>query len=120
MANILTNNEKRLIIYVYFIIYNHNMNKKDYIWNVLEKLSTYRPIARWLEVLLKEDKLTDSQISWLLAVFDHAIKEATDRKQKDKLQKGIDAIKKLQSLEEDQDKQDAKDIQELDKMLENI
>lgn len=96
------------------------MNKKDYIGQILEKLSTYRPMARWLKVLLKEDKLTDDQISWLLAIFDHAIKEATETKQKDKLQKGIDAIKKLQSLEEDQTKQDTKDIQELDKMLKNI
>jgi len=96
------------------------MNKKDYIWQVLEKLSTYRPIARWLKVLLKEDKLSDDQINWLLSVFEHAISEASDKIEKEKLQKWIDVIKKIRSLEEDKTKQDVKDIQELDKMLENI
>lgn len=96
------------------------MNKKDYIGQVLDKLWVYWPIARWLKVLLKQDKLDEAQISWLISIFEHAISEASDKTQKEKLQKWVDAIKKLQSLEEEQTKQDAKDIEELDKILENI
>jgi hypothetical protein len=96
------------------------MNKKDYISKILDKLYIYWPLARWLKVLLNEDKLNDDQIAWLLSVFEHAIKETWDKIEKEKLQKWIDLIKKLKSLEEDWSKQDSKDVQELDKILENI
>jgi len=96
------------------------MTKKEYIFKVLDKLSEYRPIARWLKVLLNQDRLDDKQISWLLTIFENTIKEVSDKTKKDKLQKSMDAIKKFQSLEKEQEKKDAKDIQELDKMLENI
>lgn len=96
------------------------MNQKEYIIKILDKLSAYRPIAKWLKVLLNQDKLDDEQVKWLLVIFEHSIKEVSDKTQKEKLQTSINAIKKMQLLESGQSKQDQKDIQDLDKNLENI
>lgn len=93
------------------------MDKRDCISLVLDKLSAYRPMAKWLKVLLNQDKLDDKTIQGLIAVFEQSIKEATDKKQKDKLQSSLDIIKKIHS-QEDQDRLEID--KDLDQMLKNI
>ncbi|MCF7835262.1 hypothetical protein K9M48_04455 [Candidatus Gracilibacteria bacterium] len=93
------------------------MDKRDCISLVLDKLSAYRPMAKGLKVLLNQDKLDDKTIQGLIAVFEQSIKEATDKKQKDKLQSSLDIIKKIHS-QEDQDRLEID--KDLDQMLKNI
>ena len=93
------------------------MISKEYILKILNKLESYRPMAKGLKVLLDQDKLDEKTIQGLIAVFEQSIKEATDKKQKDKLQNSLDIIKKIQASEKEENE---KENQNLDQLLDNI
>lgn len=93
------------------------MISKEYILKILNKLESYRPMTKGLKVLLDQDKLDEKTIQGLIAVFEQSIKEATDKKQAQKLQNSLDIIKKIQASEKEENE---KENQNLDQMLDNI
>ena len=96
------------------------MDKKTYLIKILEQLEPIRDLAKWLKILVEQWNLDDNMLDVLINAVEWAVNTAKSDLAREKLQKWLDAMKKMKQMEEESRMQDEKDLEELDRMLENI
>ena len=96
------------------------MAKKEYLLKVLTQLEPIRNLAKWLKVLVEQWKFDENILDILIEAVQWAVDTAKSDLAKEKLQKWLDVMKKMEEIEEKSKIQDKKDLEELDQMLENI
>ena len=96
------------------------MAKKEYLLKVLTQLEPIRNLAKWLKVLVEQWKFDENILDILIEAVQWAVDTAKSDLAKQKLQKWLDVMKKMEEIEEKSKIQDKKDLEELDQMLENI
>lgn len=94
------------------------MTKKDYLVKLLSALSVdIFPAKDDLMYLVQQDKLDDSFLDILFDMFSSYVKSVNDWVIKSQLEKSIQFVQKLKSIEAEDKIHDQKDIDELDTML---
>ena len=98
---------------LWFRYMNISMEKKEYLRNILEKLSPYRKLAKWFLALLKN---TDdpSFIEGILLLIKEQIHKIKDTKKRQTLIKQIEKLKTIRAIENTSEN---KDIAEADKII---
>lgn len=94
------------------------MTKKDYLLKLLSALSVdIFPAKDDLVYLIQQDKFDDTFLDTLFDMFSSYVKSVNDWVIKQQLEKSIQFIQKLKSIEAEDKIHDQKDIDELDTML---
>jgi len=75
------------------------MTKWDYLIKVLEKIWDARPLWEILLVLWKNWELNNDQIDWLISFMEEELAKTKDIEAKKKIQRWIDAMKRMKDLE---------------------
>lgn len=75
------------------------MTKWDYLIKVLEKIWDARPLWEILLVLWKNWELNNDQIDWLISFMEEELAKTKDIEAKKKIQRWIDAMKRMKELE---------------------
>ncbi len=97
------------------------MTKKEYLVKLLSVVwDGTLNIAPDILYLIENNNIDDNIIDSLYEIFHNAIKATGNIIQKTKLQKWLNALDKIKSLEKAQGISDQKDIQDLDDFLKNI
>ncbi len=92
------------------------MTKKEYLEILLDKLSKNWDFAKWLNILLGKDILTDKIIDLLFEFFSDKLKNINNEDEKNKFNNTIKFLNKIKNLE---DKDKISD-DELDSLLSKI
>jgi len=94
------------------------MTKKDYLLKLLSALSVdIFPAKDDLVYLIQQDKFDDTFLDTLFDMFSSYVKSVNDWAIKQQLEKSIQFVQKLKSIEAEDKIHDQKDIDELDTML---
>lgn len=96
------------------------MDKKEFLLKILTRLEPVWDLAKWLKVLLEYWNLDDNLFNALNGAIQGAISTAKNGLEKQKLQRWLDAMKRMKELENESRMSDEKDLLELDHMLDNI
>lgn len=97
------------------------MTKKDYLLKLLSALSVdIFPSKDDLLYLIQQDKFDDTFLDTLFDMFSSYVKSVNDWVIKQQLEKSIQFVQKLKSIEAEDKIHDQKDIDELDTMLLSI
>ena len=96
------------------------MDKKEYLIKILSHLEPVWVLAKWLKVLVEQWNFDDNMLDILIDAVEWAINTAKSDFDKEKLQKWLDAMKKMKELEEKCLLEYEKDLADLDSMLDNI
>ena len=96
------------------------MDKKEYLQKILTQLEPIRDLAKWLKFLVDEWNLADDVLDVLINAVQWAVSAAKSEVDKLRLQKWLDALKKMKEMEAESLEKDDKNLKSLDKMLENI
>jgi len=84
--------------------------KKDYLIKILEKLRNYRPLADGILALLKEMKLDEKIIVWILKLIEDEVKNQKSKKNQQRFNQSTKAIKELQEQENLEDTNNIDDL----------
>jgi len=94
------------------------MTKKDYLLKLLSALSVdIFPAKDDLVYLIQQDKFDDTFLDTLFDMFSSYVKSVNDWVIKQQLEKSIQFVQKLKSIEAEDKIHDQKNIDELDTML---
>jgi len=96
------------------------MTKKDYVLKVFEALKWISPIADNLAVLLQHTDINDEALDQIIAIFRNSMKNITDKKTAQKLQKWVAILEKVREMEAESKKQDEEDLKQLDALLQAL
>ena len=96
------------------------MSKKDYILKLLDLLKEIREPAIGLKLLVESNDMDSNTIDQLYNTLSTAVHNVVSWTQKEKLQKWVEFLEKLKTIEESNRKQDEKDLESLDTLLKNI
>lgn len=96
------------------------MDKREYLLKVLSYLEPVWGLAKWLKILVERWNFDDSMLNVLMDAVEWAISTAKSDFDKEKLQKWLDAMKKMRELEEKSLVEDEKDLADLDLVLDDI
>ena len=96
------------------------MDKREYLLKVLSYLVPVWGLAKWLKILVERWNFDDSMLNVLMDAVEWAISTAKSDFDKEKLQKWLDAMKKMRELEEKSLVEDEKDLADLDLVLDDI
>ncbi|MCK9466875.1 MAG: hypothetical protein M0P94_00960 [Candidatus Absconditabacterales bacterium] len=96
------------------------MNKKDYLIKLLEQLSPVRSLAKGFKIIVEQGELQDSIIDMLIEAIMGAIHTVKEQVSKDKLEKGLIYLQKIQNMEKKEDKENQKELEEIEEILENF
>ena len=90
--------------------------RKELIIKVLERLQWHRDMADWILSLMKISDLDDNTIEWLIQIIWDAVKNTKKVQEKEKLEKSLNQIQKIKTMELSEKCSD----EELDGILSNI
>ena len=94
------------------------MTKQEYILKLLTIISQDDlPIAKDIRILVESNQISDELIDTLIGMFKTIINSTNDVVEKEKLQKGLNFLNKLQQKEQASKLQDDADIEELEWLL---
>lgn len=96
------------------------MSKNEMLLKILEKIWDAWPLWKILLVLWKNWELWDDIIDWLIEIMEEALSKVDDSQQKNKIEKWIQALKKMKEQEEKERAKDDKRIEEIENIIENI
>lgn len=96
------------------------MDKKEYLLKILTQLEPVWNLAKWLKILVEQWKFDNNMLDTLIDAVQWAVNSANTDLAKQKLQKWLDAMKKMKEMEMESRMQDEKDLKELDRMLDDI
>jgi hypothetical protein len=96
------------------------MTKQEYLIKILEQLEPIWSLAKWLKILVELWHLDDNVLDIITQAVEWAIHTTKNEIAKQKLQKWLEALKKLKQMEAESRAKDEQDLLELDKMLEEI
>ncbi|MEI6425873.1 MAG: hypothetical protein WCO66_00825 [Candidatus Absconditabacteria bacterium] len=97
------------------------MTKKEYVRTLLQSLSLdIFPPKDELLYLLEHNTLDDTFLETLFGIFSSYVQTVNNDHIKEKLEKSVQFVKKLQSIEAEDKIQDQQDINSLDSMLANM
>ena len=96
------------------------MDKREYLLKVLSYLEPVWGLAKWLKILVERWNFDDSMLNVLMDAVEWAISTAKSDFDKEKLQKWLDAMKKMRELEEKSLVEDERDLADLDLVLDDI
>ena len=96
------------------------MDKREYLLKILSYLEPVWGLAKWLKILVERWNFDDSMLNVLMDAVEWAISTAKSDFDKEKLQKWLDAMKKMRELEEKSLVEDEKDLADLDLVLDDI
>ena len=96
------------------------MDKKQYLSQILSQLEPIRDLAKWLKILVDEWNLWDDILDILINAVQWAIHTIKSEFAKEKLEKWLNALKKMKELEQQSIEQDEKDLEDLDKILDTF
>lgn len=97
------------------------MTKQEYILKLLTIISQDDlPIAKDIRVLVESNQISDELIDTLISMFKNIISTTNNTIEKEKLQKWLNFLNKLQQKEQESKIQDDADIQELEWLLANM
>ena len=100
--------------------FNVRMSKKEYILLILNALETDRPLAKDLKRFLLLDKFDDHALDGLTEFFKQGIQNVKSEKVKEKLQKSVALLAKIQELEKADMLQNEQECLELEAMLQHL
>lgn len=94
------------------------MTKQEYILKLLTIISQDDlPIVQDIRLLVETNQMSDELIDTLIGIFKTIISNSNSEVEKEKLQKGLNFLTKLQEKEKASKLQDDADIDELEWML---
>jgi len=96
------------------------MNKKELLIKILTHLEPVRELASWLKILVDKWQLWDESENIIINAVKWAIETAKSSEDKNKLQKGLKALQKLEEIEFVNKQQDEKDLEELDGIIDSL
>jgi len=96
------------------------MDKREYLLKILSYLEPVWGLAKWLKILVERWNFDDSMLNILMDAVEWAISTAKSDFDKEKLQKWLDAMKKMRELEEKSLVEDERDLADLDLVLDDI
>ena len=96
------------------------MDKKEYLIKILTHLEPVWDLAKWLKILVENWNFDNDMLETLINSVQQAVNNAKNSLEKQKLQKWLDAMKRMRELEEESKIRDEKDLEDLDRILENI
>ena len=96
------------------------MDKKEYLQKILVQLEPIWGLAKWLNYLVQEWKFWDEVLDVLINAVQWAISTAKYEKDKNKMQKSLDALNKLKQMEVDNKMENEKDLNELENMIDAL
>lgn len=96
------------------------MDKKEYLQKILVQLEPIWGLAKWLNYLVQEWKFWDEVLDVLINAVQWAISTAKSEKDKNKMQKSLDALNKLKQMEVDNKMKNEKDLNELENMIDAL
>lgn len=96
------------------------MDKKEYLEKILTQLEPIRDLAKWLKILVNEWNLWDNVLDVLINAVQWAIDTVKSDLEKQKLQKWLDAMKKMRQMEIESKTEDEKDLAELDRIIDSF
>jgi hypothetical protein len=96
------------------------MSKNEMLLKILEKIWDAWPLWKILLVLWKNWELWDDIIDWLIEIMEEALSKVDDSQQKNKIEKWIQALKKMKEQEEKERAKDNKRVEEIENIIENI
>ena len=96
------------------------MDKREYLLKILSYLEPVWGLAKWLKILVERWNFDDSMLNILIDAVEWAISTAKSDFDKEKLQKWLDAMRKMRELEEKCLVEDERDLADLDLMLDDI
>ena len=104
---------------IYFFLFA--MTKKEYLIKLLSSLSLeVFPTRDNLLSLLNQTTLDENLLAILFDMFAWYVQQTNDSSNKLKLEKSIQFVQKLKSIEAEDQIKDQKDIDDLDKLLNTI
>lgn len=96
------------------------MNKKEYLSKILAQLEPVWNLASWLKILVEEWNLSDDLLDTLIEAVQWAVNTVSDDLAKQKLQKWLDAMKKMKEMENESREEDERELAELDRMIQSF
>ncbi len=93
------------------------IDKKAYVFKVLDLFKDSLPIAKWLRVFLQYAEIDDKILDLLIQTFEESTKDAKNISLKSKLQKGKKVFEKIKKTEQESRRIDEEWIASLEKML---
>lgn len=96
------------------------MQQKVLLEKILEKIADSWPLWQAILVLLKNDELDEETINNLIAVMEDSLAKAEDIQAKRKIEKGIEAMKKMRQIEMDEKIKDNNRLEDLDNLIDSI
>jgi len=96
------------------------MNKRDFIVKLLLTLKDDWPIAQWLITLVEEDVFDNEAIDALVHIFSESMKTIVDKDKREKVQKWIDVLERLKTMEEKEREVEKGELEDLEHMLDEM
>ena len=96
------------------------MGKRNFLEKMLEELKDSWELWNALLVLLRNDELDDQTIDNLIGVIEDSLNKVEDLQSRRKIQKWIDAMKRMRDREMHDKAEDALRLADLDGLIENI
>ena len=96
------------------------MGKRNFLEKILEELKDSWELWNALLVLLRNDELDDQTIDNLIGVMEDSLNKVEDLQSRRKIQKWIDAMKRMRDREMQDKAEDALRLADLDGLIESI
>jgi len=96
------------------------MGKRNFLEKMLEELKDSWELWNALLVLLRNDELDDQTIDNLIGVMEDSLNKVEDLQSRRKIQKWIDAMKRMRDREMQDKAEDALRLADLDGLIESI
>lgn len=93
------------------------MTKEEYICKLLESIQDIFPVGKDFILLIKENALSDEMIDTLVTMLKEVRETVTDAAQKQKMEKTLEYIDQIKSMEQTDHHQDETKIQELEQFF---
>jgi len=97
-----------------------NLNKKDYILLLLEKLWEDFPMALGLRYLVEQDKLGEDLFEIIFDIFKAAVDKKIDQWKQEKLERSIDVMEKIKNIEIQTQEKEQSELANLESMIDAI